>query len=186
MIEFIRHVYPGDIITEEGPKCFGIFNNKSTIAGQLCRIEDLYFVRSKTKKYTPTKHDIVIGRIIHTSPDYYKVDLCGCTGYLPCLSFMNATKRSRPELQKDDYVLCQVIRVDSDPLLCCKQDGMGKIDEAFPIESWKIRLLYFGDKLKEIGKNRKFRIGMGMNGYVWIDGDGETKRDVLRLISEIN
>ncbi|MGL5725917.1 hypothetical protein, partial [Cetobacterium sp.] len=69
------------------------------VAGILCKIEDLYFIKAKTKIYIPKKYDIVIGRIIYTSPDYYRVDLNGCIGILPALSFLNATKRNRPELE---------------------------------------------------------------------------------------
>lgn len=184
MITVIRKVLPGDKIHENGKKCFGIFNDIVTIPGYLCKIEDLYFIKSKTKKYTPTKHDIVIGKIIYTSPEYYKVDLNGCIGFLPTLSFMNATKRNKPELQRDDWVLCKVLRVENEPLLSCSMEGMGKIDEAFAVDSWRIRLLYFNDFLKKISENRTFKIAMGMNGYVWISGEPETVRDILRLINE--
>lgn len=184
-VEFIRNVFPGDAVPEDGTKCLGIFNGKATVIGQLCRIERLYFVRSRTNKYRPTKYDIVMGRVIYTSADYYKVDLGCCTGYLPCLAFANATKRNRPELQRGDVVACAVTRVEGgSPLLCCRQDGLGKVDEVFPVESWKIRLFYFSDWLLKVGAEHSFKIVLGMNGFVWIDGDAETKREVLRRIKE--
>lgn len=185
MIECIRNVLPGDSVLEKGTKCFGIHDNRAVIAGQLCRIESLYFIRSKTRAYRPTRYDIVIGRVIYTSADYYKADLGGCIGYLPTLSFANATKRNRPELERGDWVICQVVRVVGDPLLCCKQEGLGKVDEVFPVESWKMRLLYFSDFLRRVGATHTFKIGMGMNGYVWLDGDAATKRDILQLIGSI-
>lgn len=184
-IEFVRNVYPGDVIHEKGNKCIGIYDNKASVMGQLCKIEDLYFIRSKTKRYSPTKHDIVIGRITFTCQDYYKVDLGGITGCLPTLSFLNATKRNRPELQKNDFVLCQVVRVETDPLLTCKIEGMGKIDEAFPVDSWKIRHLYFSDILPNYGKTHSFNIALGMNGFVWIESSPEVKREVLKIIRDL-
>lgn len=184
-IEKIRKVLPGDTINEEGFKCYGIINNKAAIMGTLCRIEDLYFIMSKTKIYTPKKYDIVIGRIIFTSQDYYKVDLDSCIGILPALSFMNATKKNRPDLDKDDIVLCQIDRVnDEEPLLTCKKEGLGPIDECFAVETWKIRLFYFNNFLSSVSKHKNFKIALGINGYVWIEGDPETKLAVLNEIEK--
>lgn len=182
-IEKIRKVYPGDSISENGYKCYGIENNKATIIGTLCKIEDLYFIMSKTKIYIPKKYDIVIGRIMYSCPDYYKVDLKSCVGVLPSLAFLNATKRNRPELEKENIVLCQVERVSSgDVLLSCKKEGLGLIDECFPVESWKIRLFYFNNFLQKLSKNKTFKIALGINGFVWIDGDVETKKEILNEI----
>lgn len=86
-IEVLRNVYPGDIINEKGHYDCGIYENKATVVGVLCKIEDLYFIKSKTNVYHPRKFDIVIGKIIYTSQDYYKVDLGCCIGILPSLSF---------------------------------------------------------------------------------------------------
>ncbi|ELA41283.1 uncharacterized protein VICG_01656 [Vittaforma corneae ATCC 50505] len=182
-IERIRHVFPGDHIPEKGFKCYGIVEGRAVIIGTLCKVEDLYFIMAKTKIYVPKQYDVVIGRVVYASQDYYKVDLGSCTGILPALSFANATKRNRPELEKENTVLCQVERVsDGDALLSCKKEGLGAIDECFPIESWKIRLLYFNNVLQKLSKNRSFRIALAINGFVWIDADAETKREVLREI----
>ncbi|KAI5148520.1 exosome complex component RRP40 [Enteropsectra breve] len=181
-VEYLRDVLPGDEIKENGTKSLGIREGKAAVAGQLCKIQDLCFVRSKTNNYTPEEHDVVIGRIIYSSQDYYKVDLGGAVGYLPSLSFYNATKRNRPDLQKNDWVLAQVVRVQEDVLLSCAQEGFGQIDEAFQFDSWKIRLLYFGDLLVQIAKERKFKIAMGLNGYLWIDADPLIKRDILDIL----
>lgn len=182
-VEAIRNVTPGEIISEKGFKDYGIHGDKAVIAGTLCRIEDLYFIKSKTMIYLPRKYDIVIGKVFFSCADYYKIDLCGCTGILPTLSFWNATKKNRPELERDQFVVCQVVRVEgNEPLLCCKKEGLGKVDEAFAVESWKIRMFYFNDFIKNIARNRTFKIIMAMNGFVWLDGEAETKKDVLNLI----
>lgn len=182
-IERIRNVLPGDHIPEKGFKCYGIVESRAVIIGTLCRVEDLYFIMAKTRIYVPKKYDIVIGRVVYASQDYYKVDLESCTGILPVLSFANATKRNRPELEKENVVLCQVERVsDGDPLLSCKKEGLGMIDECFAVESWKIRLFYFNSFLQKLSKGRSFRIALAINGFVWIDADVETKRAVLEEI----
>jgi len=183
MIEYCRDILPGQPVNEEGIKCFGIHENRATIAGQLCKIENLFFIRSKTKRYNPLRYDIVMGRVIYVSQDYYKIDLAGHIGILPALSFQNATKRNRPNLNSDDYVMAQVARVENgEILLSCSEAGLGKIDEVFPIETWKVRLLYFSTFLRELGSTRTFKIGMGMNGFVWIDGDCKTKKEVLSCL----
>ncbi|KAI4292974.1 exosome complex component RRP40 [Pancytospora philotis] len=187
-VQFVRNVYPGDAIAEAGQKCIGIVDGRAAVAGQLCRIENLYFVRSKTSRYSPTKFDVVIGKIFHTSADMYKVDLGGSAGHLPVLAFHNATKRNRPELQRGDVVLCSVERVvNGEPLLCCRKEGYGKIEDAFPLPSWKVRLLYFSDWLPRLGAKYSFKIALGMNGFVWVGGaDPLTKRDVLKALQDFN
>lgn len=184
-IEKIRPVMPGDEVPEKGFKCYGINRDKASIIGTLCKIEDLYFVMSKTKIYVPRKYDIVLGKVTFSSQDYYKVDLGSCHGILPALSFVNASKRNRPELEKDDAVLCQVERVeDGIPLLSCKKEGFGKVEEFYAVESWKVRLLYFNDVLKLLSKDLSFKIALAINGFVWIDADPETKAEVLKRIKE--
>lgn len=184
-VEEIRNVYPGDQIPEKGFKCIGIENDKAVVIGRLCRIEDLYFIKSKTKAYFPKKYDTVIGKIIYSSQDFYKVDLGSCTGTLPALSFVNATKRNKPDLDKDDSVICQVEKVvDGDPLLSCKKEGLGKIDEYFPVDSWKIRLFYFNDFIRKISANKSFSIAFGINGFIWLDANPEVKREILDLIEK--
>ncbi|KAM0680336.1 exosome non-catalytic core subunit rrp40 [Glugoides intestinalis] len=185
VVEKIRKVLPGDSVQEKGFKCYGIVENKASIMGTLCKINDLYFIMSKTKIYIPKKYDIVIGRIFYSSQDYYKVDLGSCTGILPALAFQNATKKNKPDLDKEDIVLCQVDRVEcGDVLLSCKKSGLGAVNECFPVESWKIRLLYFNRFLQNISQNRTFKIALGMNGFVWIEGDPETKQAVLEAIEK--
>lgn len=186
-IEKIRRVFPGDPIPEDGWKCYGIVDRRASIVGTLCRVEDLYFIMSKTKIYTPKKHDVVIGRVFFTCQDYYKVDLGTCTGILPALSFLNATKRNAPDVEKENILLCQVERIsDGDVLLSCKKEGLGVIDECFPVDSWKIRLLYFNGFLSKLARHRTFKIALAINGFVWIDGDNETKRDVLAALEEFD
>ncbi len=55
------------------------------------------------------------------------MDLNGCIGKLPAPSFLNSIKRNRPELEKDDFTVCQVLKIEcGTPLLCCKREGLGK------------------------------------------------------------
>ena len=179
--EVLRNVLPGDAITEKGNKCIGIWNNQALVPGQLCRLEDdLLFIRSKTSCYTPRVHDIVVGRILHVSADFYKVDLEGRMATLPALAFPNATKKNRPFLARDDLVLARISRTAGDLFLACDSPGLGKIDEAHPIEPWKVRLLYFSPLLGELGGRMDFQVALAINGFVWLDGAPRVKQRVLR------
>lgn len=183
-VSFIRNVLPGSKIIEQGTMSFGIHNNISVLAGQLCKIEDTYFIRTRTTKYCPMTYDVVIGKVIYVSADYYKIDLGNVQGLLPTMAFENASKKNRPELQKGDIVLCQVTQPGDELLLTCKYPGLGKIDEAHPIKSWKVRLLYFSDFLAHLGAKNQFKIAMGMNGFLWVDAEPKVKRSLLKALTE--
>lgn len=184
MITEIRAVFPGDSIHEEGKHCFGIHNKKATIIGMLSKIDGLYFIKSKTKKYCPTKHDIIIGKVIYVSSEYYKLDVSGHIGLLPALSFTNAVKRNRPILNRGNYVAARVVRVESgDLFLSCREDGLGLVDEVWNIETWKVRHLYFDSFLRVFGLKHTYQVILGMNGFIWIAAEPEIKRKLLDEIS---
>lgn len=185
MITEIRAVLPGHHIEEEGRHCVGIQDSRAVVAGVLCKVQDLYFIKSKSRRYFPVGHDIVIGRIIYTSAEYYKVDVSGYTGYLSVLGFPNAVKRNRPTLEKGDFVAARVTRIEGgDLLLSCKETGLGQLDEVFPIEAWKARVFYTDSFMSELGRSNTFQLVIGMNGFIWLNGSAETRRAVLSAIAE--
>ncbi|KAF7684291.1 putative exosome complex component rrp40 [Astathelohania contejeani] len=184
-MEVLESVLPGDKISKKGRFSLGIHNSRAYLAGNLIHLSpSKYFISSKTNRYSPSIDDLVIGKIIYTSPEYYKLDLGGCVGYLPSLSFPNATKRNRPELKHGDWVFCRVVRVCAEPLLTCIGKGLGPlVGDVFPIPCWKIRSFYLTDYLNKIGKNYKFMIALGLNGWVWISSESAlTVREVYNLI----
>ncbi|KAL6121547.1 rrp40 [Nucleospora cyclopteri] len=183
-ISFIRNVLPSDVIHEEGIKSFGIIENKATIVGQLCRVENTLFVRSKTENYQPEKFDVVVGKVFNSSNEIYRVDVSGYNGILPNLSFRNATKKSRPELQKGDLVLAQIEeKTENELLLSCKGESLGRIEEAFEVSPWKIRMLCFSKILVEVEGD--YKIGLGMNGYIYIEGESEIKEEILLKVNKM-
>jgi exosome complex component RRP40 len=177
-IERIKEVFPGDTI--EGKGSLGIYRGRATIAGRLMRTENHLFIHSRTNRYRPSIDDIVIGRAIYTSSDFYKLDTGGMLVTLPALSFTSATKRNKPEISKNDHLLCRVVRSGVEPLVTCAGEGLGKLSGAvLPLDPWRVRALYMGSRLSELGKRYRFRIAMGLNGVVWIDSEKETDiRDI--------
>lgn len=183
----IKAVFPGDEIPSNGTRSLGIYNGRATVAGVLCKVSAHSFVLSKTNRYQPYVDDIVIGKVTHVSQDIYKVDLGGLTAALPSLSFANATKRNKPEIDKNDYVLCRVIRKGVEPMLSCTGEGFGKLNgTVLPLDPWKIRMLYLDSTLAKVGKQYRFKIAMGLNGMVWIEAERDVDtRDVYHMLNSI-
>ncbi|CAD27094.1 hypothetical protein [Encephalitozoon cuniculi GB-M1] len=184
MLSKIRNVLPGDEVPSGGSRSLGIHGNRASVVGSLCRVSNHLFVVSKTNRYQPCIDDIVIGKVVLTSQDMHKVDLGGTVGALPSLSFTNATKRNKPEVSKGDHLLCKIVRMGTEPLLTCVGEGFGKLKGAvLPLSPWKVRLLYLSDTLSIVGKKYRFRIALGLNGFVWIDAEKDTDvRDIYHYL----
>ena len=194
--KFIRNVLPGDYINEEGIMSMNIVDKKAIVAGKLLKIENTFFIFSKTLYYVPEKGDIVIGRIFSVNQDYYRVNIGSedlkipqHTGILPVLSFENATKRNKPELFVNDLVMCKIVDVkECEVLLSCQEKELGKIENAFKLDKWKILLLHFMDIRKEINTfykiEKSFKISLGMNGYINLEGKEyeEIKNAITQII----
>ncbi len=179
----LREVFPGDPVEEKFSKSLGIYRGKAYVHGILCRVSDHLFILSSTGRYSPFIDDLVIGRIIYVSGDYYRVDLGSTIGILPSLSFTNASKRNKPEIKKDDFVFCRVVKVGLEPLLSCVGEGFGKVEgHVLSIDVWKSQALYISTP--RVGQ--KCRMAVGVNGFVCILGDGpESVRDIYNLINTL-
>lgn len=186
MLTKIRSVFPGDGVPEAGSKSLGIHESKATVVGSLSKVSRHLFVASKTNRYHPCIDDIVIGKAMFVSQDMYKLDLGGMVAALPSLSFTNATKRNKPEINKGDHLLCRIVKTGVEPLLTCVGEGFGKlIGTVLPLDPWKIRFLYLNDTLQKIGRKYRFRIALGLNGFVWIEAEKDTDtRDIYHLLNE--
>lgn len=183
----IRTVVPGDELKEKCSYSLGLYKEdnkiKSYVYGTLCRVQNHLFVISKTSRYFPYIDDIVIGRVIYSCADYYKLDLDTYIGILPVLSFTNASKRNKPDIKKDDWLLCRIIESGAEPILSCVGEGFGKLDGyVFKIKVWMCQMLYVDDFLYKIGKKYNFKCCVGINGYICITGEAITVRDVYTEI----
>lgn len=184
----LREVFPGEKIPEKLSKSLGIYKDTAYLHGTLCRVSNHLFILSRSKRYSPFIDDLVIGRVSYVSGDYYRVDLGSTIAILPSLSFLNASKRNKPEIKKDDYVFCRVVKVGLEPLLSCVGEGFGKIEgHVLSLDLWKSQLLYISNLLFEIGQKHKYKILVGINGFVNIVADGpESVRDIYNQINEMS
>ncbi|WUR04394.1 RRP40 [Vairimorpha necatrix] len=183
-------VFPGDEITQKGSFSLGLYKKdnilKSYVFGTLCKIQDHLFVLSKTNRYFPYIDDIVLGRVIYTSSEYYKVDLDTYLGILPVLSFTNASKRNRPDIKKDDWVLCKIVDTGLEPILSCVGENFGKVEgKIFKITVWKSQMIYVGDFLQKIGQKYNFKCSVGINGFISIEGDSKVIKEVYNQINKM-
>lgn len=189
----VSYVFPGSKVPFKSS--LGIENSKSTIPGILMKLDtEKYFIHSKSKKYTPTINDLVIGRIYYKTGDYYKLDLKNVSAVLPVLSFKNVNKKNKPDLQVDDYVFCRVISNNNggsvDTLIVgCVEDGLGKLDsgDVFDVGGYLTRRIFLDPSiLKEIGEKYKFGCAVGMNGRIWINAETPiVVREVLNSIKKL-
>lgn len=146
----------------------------------------VYYVDSNTKRYEPRKGDFVLGVIVGSFGDYYRVSLCDFSSpvILNQFSFPNATKKNRPRLEDGDLIYARVdaIRQNVDAELSCvdattgKEGGFGKLDGGMVarVKLAYARHLLFNPQCKvlsELVKKCKFEIAIGVNGKVWIKTD---------------
>ncbi|EJW01211.1 hypothetical protein EDEG_04060 [Edhazardia aedis USNM 41457] len=194
-ISTVQKIKPGDTIEQKGSHQYGIIDNKSVWFGDLSKIDlqdnkkkNIYFINSKVNLFMPQKDDIVIGKITFKTADFYKIELGqSYTGFLPVLAFPNVTRRNKPELQVDDYVISRIMHPSQESVLYC-DEGLGKIDGFvynFPV--WKIRKLLVTQFLHDLGKSYKFQIGFGVNGRVFIKSeDVLVAKKIINKIKDFN
>ncbi|RVD92301.1 S1-like RNA-binding domain-containing protein [Tubulinosema ratisbonensis] len=182
-INFLRNVLPGEQLEEKVCKNF-TKEGLSVVQGEVYKAGSLTFLDTKGI-YVPQENDLVIIKIFYKCSEFYKCDLNGFIGVLPSLSFTNATKRNKPELEVNDYIFAKVIKVGSEVLLSCNGDKLGKVEgyiESF--SPYQIRKLYLG-LINEIGKRYKFKIFLGLNGKVCCVGEPAVISEVFKFIGEI-
>lgn len=179
--EKIRNVFVNDDVPYN---TIGSVNGKAYIVGELMQLEDMYYINSRSLRYIMQVDDIIIGKITHRTVDCYKVELGqGIVGFLPVLNFPNATKRNKPELNPDEFVMCRIVKLNDYPLLIC-EEGMGKIDGyVIELDCYTARKLLTSDILKKIGEKYHYKIGIGLNGRIWIyNEDVEIVKNVFEQI----
>lgn len=184
----IQILYPGDKTSTPVPNTLGILENKAYVFGILAYTGSRYFLDSNTGRYSPSIGDLVLGRVFYRSAEYYKLDLKHLVGVLPSLAFRNATKRFKPELDVNEYVLAKITKLGSECLLSCVEEGLGKLQGyVLDIEAWKAEKLSTGTFLKEVGERYAFKCAIGLNGRIWIEGeDIITTKDVANHMKSFN
>jgi exosome complex component RRP40 len=158
----------------------------ATKAGKLYNEKNKWWVENNQKRYIPALNDPVIGVIIAKLSEYYKVDIGGPSmAILPALSFDNATRRNRPNLQVGSLIFAVVslANKDMEPELSCicqnKKDDFGELKDGYVI---KISISFARNLMSPknplllaIGKKFPFDIVVGINGLIWINADTSSR-----------
>ncbi|KAM0686721.1 exosome non-catalytic core subunit rrp40 [Conglomerata obtusa] len=164
-------IYPGELVSQP---TFPTHLSHTYTFGTLYTLPKVKsaFIISKSSRYTIQKNDIVIGRISARMQDSYRVDIgFGNLAYLPVLSFPQATKRNKPELQVGEWIMARIVRIgECAVLLRCEVDWCIK-GAVFEVGCYGCKVLMTSDFLNEVGKVYKFGIGIGMNGRIWIHNE---------------
>ncbi|KAK3891215.1 hypothetical protein Pcinc_004881 [Petrolisthes cinctipes] len=187
-------VLPGDLILEYDPektqdRIFlgpGLRWQDKTITATKCGLlrktpKKIYFVDSQQKRYVPEKRDFVLGIILKKRGDFYMIDIgASMAATISYLSFENASKKTRTELDVGDLIYGKLIVANKhmDPELVCidsydRAVGMGRLPDGgilFTVPLHVARLLIKPDNpfLHNISKKVTYTIVVGLNGRVWV------------------
>ncbi|ELQ75014.1 Exosomal 3'-5' exoribonuclease complex subunit Rrp40, partial [Trachipleistophora hominis] len=117
---------------------------------------------------------VAIGKTVGIHPDYIKLDFgYAIKGILLAQAFLNSTKRNRPKVNIGDFLLCRIIRVGDVVFVSCCEEGLGVLEGGwvFEIEAWAVKTLFVRKNiLSDIGRDYKYKVALGLNGMIWIDG----------------
>ncbi|CCD26152.2 exosome non-catalytic core subunit RRP40 NDAI_0G03750 [Naumovozyma dairenensis CBS 421] len=135
----------------------------------------------ESHRYIPHVNDLVIGCIVGTFADSYKVSLNSFSNSvsLSYMAFPNASKKNRPTLKIGDLVYCKVATAvkELEATVECLESGFGLLEDGMIIDSTGlkfVRLLLFDDQfplLRLLASRTKFEIAIGVNGKIWIKAD---------------
>lgn len=144
------------------------------------------YVESNFTKYTPQQNDFVIGVVIGSFGEFFKVEISAYSPpvILSMMAFANASKKNRPNLNKGDLVYARVSLVEEymDTELECfdattgKEGGFGLLQGGYCVD---VRLgfarwLLFNKEnalLEKLSSVCQFEIAIGLNGKVWVKCD---------------
>lgn len=96
----------------------GLVLHKDTIVATICGFltiskSSIAWLLNSSRAYIPQENDYVVGKIVKARGNHYKVDLgSNVVSMLPILSFTNATKKVRPQLNTGDLVYARVLLAD--------------------------------------------------------------------------
>ncbi|XP_026761836.2 exosome complex component RRP40 [Galleria mellonella] len=155
------------------------------------RAPNTFWVDSYQKRYVPSRGENVIGFVVQKSGDIFRVDVgSSCPATLSYLSFENATKKNRPEVQVGDvlYAKMLVASKDMEPEIVCvdshgKKGRLGVLNEGFVFKcslNLVRKILNPSCPLLESIKNEwPFELAAGMNGRIWIKAN--TMRETIAV-----
>eukprot|EP00917_Polyrhabdina_sp_WS-2016_P013052 GHVP01028724.1.p1 GENE.GHVP01028724.1~~GHVP01028724.1.p1 ORF type:complete len:216 (-),score=29.15 GHVP01028724.1:12-659(-) len=150
----------------------------STIRGELSFQKPNRFHIRPERIYIPRVGDCVIGLIIGSYSDNYKVDIGSPkVATLSYFSFEDASKRKKPKIKIGALVYVNIIESDRDlevEVSCVDENGKtgeyGELVDGMLIRLYpgKVRRIIENNKLEEVGEKCSFEVAIGLNGRIWI------------------
>ncbi|SBS87984.1 exosome complex component RRP40, putative [Plasmodium ovale] len=158
-----------------------------------------YDIMNTSYKYIPKVGDLVIGIVKSKKLDYYQMDInCNCECIIHKIeSFKYATKSSFPNLTNGTllYMIVEKINLDNNSVItsCINssdvkswinyENYLGELVDGF---LFTVNISYskslIGDKcyiLDLIGKDIKYEVAIGHNGWVWIKTDDPLETNMI-------
>ncbi|CAG99129.1 exosome non-catalytic core subunit RRP40 [Kluyveromyces lactis] len=144
------------------------------------------YVDYNSKRYIPAVGDFVVGVIVASFGDSYRVSLCNFSNpvTLSYMAFPNASKKNKPTLKVGDLCyarVCSAYKELEAEIECMDsskgQDaGFGLLDGGMTIEVSLAyaRELLFNDSyplLNILGNLVEFEVAIGVNGIIWLKTD---------------
>lgn len=159
-----------------------------------------YWIQNRQNRYIPASGEEVIGIIIEKYAEHLVVDIQGPSkAILPVLSFENATRRNRPNLNPGDVVFARVAVADRDidPELSCihpsgKENIYGPLKEGLLIQCSSSQARAIQESQAQhpalsvlLKHGHQFELAVGINGRVWVSaGDPRTAILVAMALQE--
>lgn len=166
-----------------------VFTTKAGVLKK--RAPNTFWIDSYQKRYVPARGENVIGVVVQKAGDIFRVDVgASCPASLSYLSFENATKKNRPEVQVGDVVYAKMLVAsrDMEPEIVCvdshgKKNRLGVLADGFVFKcslNLVRKILNPNCPLLNSLKNEwPFEVAAGMNGRIWIKAN--TMRETIAL-----
>lgn len=162
--------------------------------------EHLLYIDSKSKRYIPQTNDFVVGIVVGTYSDEFKVSLQEFSPpvQLSMMAFPNATKKNRPNLKVGQAVYARVSEAVPEvttEIECIdpetgKDGGFGPLDESgyiFCVNQNFARELLFNKScvfLEKLAAKVAFEIAIGINGRIWIKSGAGLNLESAKEVNE--
>ena len=146
--------------------------------------DKLVYIDSQSKRYIPQTNDYVVGIVVGTYSDAYKVSLQESSPPVQLLmvAFPNATKKNRPNLKVGQAVYARVSSAvpEVTPEIECIAPETGKDGGFGPLNEWgymfSVHMNFARDLLfnkncvfmEKLASHVAFEIAIGINGRIWL------------------
>jgi exosome complex component RRP4 len=186
----------GDVKNKKAGKGTFVENGKiyAEVLGVLNKNSEYINVKSLKGRYDPVEKDFIIGTVIEPMSSSWLVDI---NAAYPALLHVNEVPwdvefgETEKYLNHGDSVMAKILQVDQEKKLqiTLNDRNLYKIKGGLiiDVEPAKVPRIIGkkGSMISLLKKYTKCRIFVGQNGKIWIDGDEEGIKKVIKTINKI-